>query len=132
MEEKVFYRIKRQAKVYLIWSGVSFVFLLVSFFTSNTLYNSNNFLYIGHTIVPLILYYVSTTWYVKTTQEAIYVKSNLLKAVKIPYSEIQSHKVLVTGDLELKLQSKQIEISKDILNTEDFQELTQIVNKAKQ
>lgn len=59
-------------------------------------------------------------------------KNNLFTTKEIPFTDIVQQKVLVTGDLELKLQNEKMEILKDHLEEVDFREIQDKIIKITQ
>lgn len=69
-------------------------------------------------------YYLYKRWYVKMDNDTIFIrKNNLFTTREIPITEIIDQRILVTGDLEVKLQENKVEILKDHLEEADFLEI---------
>lgn len=67
-------------------------------------------------------------WYLKVDRESMYIRTfPILRPRQIKYVDILSYKTLVTGDLKLQLKNKEVEISKDIFEEADFEEIKQTI-----
>lgn len=128
MESKYFYPTNKSSKVFLLLGGIFITLSIV-----NVIFHRESIQYfiIAIGISYLTQYFLAKRWYVKIQESSIHIR-NGIRIKKILYQEIINHKILVTGDLELQLEEKEIEISKDILSEADFKEVTYQLNKIKQ
>lgn len=132
MEEKVFYR-SPQPKLFIWLGGGFFILLILNLFFNKEIINTNSIFLFTMSLLYLAQHFYHKSWVLKIDSENIYIRDKLFtRANEIPYSDIHSYKVLVTGDIELKLQDKEVEISKDIINEADFQEILDKINQATQ
>lgn len=147
IETQVFRMDNPRAK-YFIWAGaISFVlFILFQILNKEAFPNTiSNYYFLIWSILSIAQYFVYKSWYIKINQEALFIRriefpikilykdiKILYKDIKVLYKDIKSHKVLVTGDIEIKLENKEIEISKDLLKENDFENIKRILNNINQ
>jgi|SRR5690625_4268828 len=124
MEKKYFYKNNRP-KLF-IWLFIAIITLLIigELFSDTGLRSQNRIFFVLLASSFLIQYFLYKRWYIKIKNEAVFIrKSNLFTTREIPFSEILSQRLLVTGDLELSLHNEKVEILKDLLKKEAFQEI---------
>jgi|SRR5699024_3971777 len=124
MAKKYFYKNNR-SKLF-IWLFIVIITLIFigELFSDTGLKLQNRIYLILLALLFLIQYFLYKRWYIKIENRAIYIrKNNLFTTRKIPFSEIVSQRLLVTGDLEISLQDEKVEISKDLLKEEEFKEI---------
>ena len=124
MAKKYFYKNNR-SKLF-IWLFIVIITLIFigELFSDTGLKLQNRIYLILLALLFLIQYFLYKRWFIKIENRAIYIrKNNLFTTRKIPFSEIVSQRLLVTGDLEISLQDEKVEISKDLLKEEEFKEI---------
>lgn len=123
MEQKVFYRnpINNMFK----WFGrAAFILFLINVVYSKGEFSTGSKMMLVFSILYTGQHLLQKTWVIKMDTKNIYTRNLFLTRInKIPYTDILSYRMLVTGDIELKLQDKEIEISKDEISEVDFQEI---------
>lgn len=129
MEKKYFYK-NRLSKLFIWLAGIIFTLYIINKLLPNSekeLSNSFYLVFLG--LAFLIQFLLYKQWYIKIENETLFIrKNNLFTTRKIPFSAITSQRLLVTGDLELSLQDEKVEILKDLLKEEDFQEIQDKIN----
>lgn len=114
---------------FMLWGGTIIVlYSVISFIVTEDIKSNSSLLFILG-LSFLFRVYLGKTSYIKTDTTGFYIKE-WFTPKKIMFSDILSYKTLVTGDLELNIKDKQLELSKDMLGKEDFEELKGIIIKA--
>lgn len=130
MEKKYFYK-NRKSKLFIWLASIVFALYIINRFifdSEDGLSNSFYLIFLG--IAFSIQYLLYKQWYIKIENETLFIrKNNLFTTREIPFSAITSQRLLITGDLELSVQDKKIEILKDLLKEEEFQEIQSKINK---
>lgn len=132
MEQKYYY-IKRLPRLF-IWLAIATLLL----FALGSIFSNDKFTYTNITLLALGVLYLAQYifhkgWNIKINDEHIYIRKSLItRPKKIPYAAIISHRLLVTGDLEIKFQNKTENISKDLLEHADFKEILDKINQVTQ
>lgn len=130
MEKKYFYK-NRLSKLFIWLAGIIFTLYIINKLLPNSekeLSNSFYLVFLG--LAFLIQFLLYKQWYIKIENETLFIrKNNLFTTREIPFSAITSQRLLITGDLELSVQDKKIEILKDLLKEEEFQEIQSKINK---
>lgn len=133
MEKKYFYK-NRKSKLFIWLASITLtLYILNRLFSGSENGLSNSFYLIFLSLSFLIQYALYKRWYIKIVNDTIFIrKNNLFTNKEIPFTDIKDHRILVTGDLELKLQDEKMEILKDHLEEPDFQEIKDRIIKITQ
>lgn len=133
MEKKYFYK-NRKSKLFIWLASITLtLYILKRLFSGSENGLSNSFYLIFLSLAFLMQYALYKRWYIKIVNDTIFIrKNNLFTNKEIPLSNIIDQKILVTGDLELKLQDEKMEILKDHLEEPDFQEIKDRIIKITQ
>ena len=133
MEKKYFYK-NRKSKLFIWLASITLtLYILNRLFSGSENGLSNSFYLIFLSLSFLIQYALYKRWYIKIVNDTIFIrKNNLFTNKEIPFTDIKDHRILVTGDLELKLQDEKMEILKDHLEDPDFQEIKDRIIKITQ
>lgn len=133
MEKKYFYK-NRKARLFIWLATITLtLFILNRLFSRNEIGVTNSFYLVFLSLAFLIQYYLYKQWYIKMDDDTIFIrKNNLFSKRKVPFTDIKDQKILVTGDLELKLEDEKVEILKDHLEEVDFQEIKDRIIKITQ
>ena len=129
MEKRYFYK-NRNSKLFIWLASIVFtLYIINSLLPDDEGGLSNSFYLIFLGLAFLIQYLLYKQWYVKLGSDSIFIrKNNLLTKKEIPFSKIVGQRLIVTGDLEISLKNEKINILKDLLKEEDFQEIQNKIN----
>lgn len=132
MKQKYFYRAPIN-KTFIWLGGAAFILFTINIIYSKGAFSTGSMMMLVFSILYIVQYFLQKTWVLKMDAKNIYTRNLFLTRInKIPYTEILSYRVLVTGDMELKLQDEEIEISKDEISEADFQEILDKINQVTQ
>ena len=133
MEKKYFYK-NRKSKLFIWLATITLTLFILNRLFSNGDKGLTNSLYLVFLSLAFVMqYYLYKRWYIKIDNDTIFIrKNNLFTTKEIPFTDIVQQKVLVTGDLELKLQNEKMEILKDHLEEVDFREIQDKIIKITQ
>lgn len=133
MEKKYFFR-NRKSKLFIWLATITLtLFILNRLFLDNDNGLTNSFYLVFLSLAFLMQFYLYKRWYIKMDNDTIFIrKNNLFSYKEIPFTNIIDQRILVTGDLELKLQEDRMEIFKDHLEEADFQEIKDRIIKITQ
>jgi|SRR5690554_545281 len=133
MEKKYFYK-NRKSKLFIWLATITLTLFILNRLFSNSDNGLTNSLYLVFLSLAFVMqYYLYKRWYIKIDNDTIFIrKNNLFTTKEIPFTDIVQQKVLVTGDLELKLQNEKMEILKDHLEEVDFREIQDKIIKITQ
>lgn len=129
MEKRYFYK-NRNSKLFIWLASIVFtLYIINSLLPDDEGGLSNSFYLIFLGLAFLIQYLLYKQWYVKLESDSIFIrKNNLFTKKEIPFSKIVGQRLIVTGDLEISLEDEKINILKDLLKEEDFQEIQNKIN----
>lgn len=129
MEKKYFYK-NRNSKLFIWLASIVFtLYIINSLLPDDEGGLSNSFYLIFLGLAFLIQYLLYKQWYVKIESDSIFIrKNNLFTKKEISFSKIVGQRLIVTGDFEISLEDEKINILKDLLKKEDFQEIQNKIN----
>lgn len=128
--EQLYYYKSKQRKLHTWLLIISFCLLILSVIISliDKRFSVNTIFLMVLSISYLLQFLYHRRWYLKVDRESMYIRTfPILRPRQIKYVDILSYKTLVTGDLKLQLKNKEVEISKDIFEEADFEEIKQTI-----